>query len=238
MNWNAIYAFVTSLLFDYQMDETLFQSYLDSSQADVEGMPGRPWMILRAVDSSQSCGPSTTFQTPFNLGSASFPFLKFYGLQPIVLTDVNNNPYVLREIPFAQRFAYKSSGGVFCVDYVNKKLYIMGTLTQTYTINQNYIYRSPRLVKDSATLWVFDSYDGDASKALGFLIALMFKGIDYDIINLQNAAQLGQAAGKILNRLTAWDSDLQVNAQQGIDPFGTGAIDWQAGRLPGGTGPT
>lgn len=235
MNWQALYAFVTSLLFNYEMDQTLFQTYLDSAQQQVEG--SRSWMALRATDSSQQCGPSTTWQTPFALGSVGLPFLKFFGYNPIVLTDVNNNPYVLREINFAQRFAYKNTGGVFCVDYVNKILYILGTLTQTYTINQTYIYRPPRIDISGDNTWGLASYDTDNAKILGFMVALMWKGIDYDIINLQNATQLGAAAAAILNNMTRWDSDLQVNAQAGIDPFGNGNIDWQSGRLPSGVGP-
>lgn len=239
MNWTALYTFVTSLLFEYEMDQTLFQTYLDDSQSQIEGM--RPWMLLRANDMSQSCGPSTTWQTAFNLGSVTYPFMKFFQTvttAAITLVDVNNNPYLLREVPFADRYQYKNVGGVFCVDYVNKKLYILGTLTQTYTIVQNYIYQPPRLNSNGSNTWVFDQYDATASKVLGFLIALRWKGIDYDLINLQNATQLGAAANMIIDRLTAWDADLQVNAQSGKDPFGNGNIDWQAGRLPGGVGPS
>lgn len=238
MNFTALYTFVTSLLFGYQMDVTLFQTFLDSSQQEVEGMASRPWVVLRATDNSQTCGPATNFQTAFNLGSVAAPFLKFYGYQPIVLVDINNNPYVLREIPFAQRFQYQSIFGTFCVDYKNKKFYIMGTIQQSFTINQNYIYRSPRFLEDGSNTWVFDQYDGDASKILGFMIALKWKGIDYDIINLQNATQLGAQASGILNRLSALDFDWQVNMTVGVDPFGSGSVDWQAGRLPGGMGPT
>lgn len=240
MNWEAIYNFVVELLFQYEMDQSLFQVYLNNAQSQIEGM--RPWVILRGTDSSQSCGPSTTWQTAFILGSVAQPFLKFFQTVTtgsIILVDSNNNPYILREIPFADRYQYMNVSGVFCVDYPNKNLYIMGQLTQTYKIVQNYIYRPSRLSPSPVdNIWVFDNYDSDASKVLGFLIALMWKGIDYDLINLQNATQLGAAANQIIDRLVAWDADLQVNMQSGKDPFGNGTIDWQAGRLPGGLGPS
>lgn len=239
MNWTALYSFVTSLLFDYQMDQTLFQTYLDNAQAQIEGM--RPWMVLRANDQSQTCGPSTSWQTPFNLGSVTLPFVKFFQTvttPAVTIIDSNNNPYPLREVPYAERYSYQNVQGVFCVDYVGKKLYIMGTLTQSYTISQNYIYQPLRINSNGSNVWVFDQYDATASKVLGFLVALMWKGIDYDLINLQNATQLGAAANGIVDRLTAWDADMQVNAQSGLDPFGNGTIGWQAGRLPGGMGPS
>lgn len=236
MNWQALYTFVTSLLFGYEMDQTLFQTFLDSAQQQIEGM--RPWMSLRAFDSSQTCSPATTFTTPFQLGSVPLPFLKFFGYQPIVLTDANNNPFVLKEIPFAQRFQYKNNSGFFCVDYVNKVFYLMGTFTQSYTINQTYIYRSARIDISGDNTWALAAFDSDNAKLLGFLVALKWKGIDYDIINLQNATQLGQAGAAIIDIMTRWDSDLQVNSQAGVDPFGNGNIDWQAGRLPGGMGPS
>lgn len=239
MDWTHLYSFVTSLLFNYQMDVTLFQTYLDSAQAQIEGM--RPWMILRANDASQTCGPSTTWQTQFNLGSTAQPFLKFFQTvttPAVSLVDSNNNPYPLREVPYAQRYSYQTVQGVFCVDYVNKKLYIMGNLTQSYTIVQNYIYRPAKYDPTLENTWIFDNYDSTASQALGLLIALKWKGIDYDLINLQNATQLGNAANVIIDRLTAWDADLQANAQSGVDPFGTGTVGWQAGHLPGGIGPS
>lgn len=242
MNDAQLYAFVTSLLFGYQMDITLYQTYRDASQSEVEGV--RLWMVLRAVDSSQTAAPGNGYNTPLTLGSTTYPFVKFFQsvtTPSIILLDANNNATPLREVPFAQRFMYKDLNGVFCVNYATKQLYILGNLTQSYTVLQNYVYRPGRISNTGVTpvvAWVFDSYDADASKILGFLIAIKWKGIDYDIINLQNVAQLGQAAAAIMDRLTSWDADMQVNAQSGIDPFGTGTTGWQAGRLPGGIGPS
>lgn len=231
MTWDQLYTFVESLLFGYPMDTVLFQTYLDDIIAEIES--ARPWMILRASDASQSVTPATAYTTAFNLGTTALPFRKWYGYSPIVLTDVNGNPTVLREIPFASRFAYKDSFGTFCVDYVNNRLYIMGTITQTYALNQNYIYKSPQVVSGTPSTgqiaqWVFPT---EYHKVLGYRIALSWKQVDYDIINLQNAQQLAGAAAAIFDQMTRWDSDLQVSAQAGIDPFGASSLGPQAGNI-------
>lgn len=230
MTWDQLYTFVESLLFGYPMDTVLFQSYLDNIVSEIES--ARPWMILRASDASQSVTAATSYTTAFTLGTTALPFRKWYGYSPIVLTDVNGSPTVLREIPFASRFAYKSSFGTFCVDYANQNLYIMGTITQTYTINQNYIYKSGQVVATpvapQVAQWVFPT---EFHKILGLRIALAWKQVDYDIINLQNAQQLAGMASAIYDQMTRWDSDLQVSAQAGIDPFGSSQLGPQAGNI-------
>lgn len=230
MNRDAIYALVTKLLFGYAMDVNLFYSFLDIAQDQVESM--RPWMILREEDATLTASAGTTFTTPFALAPTNSDFKKWYGDFPVVLTDTNNNPVPFREVPIAQKFTFKLQGQKFFCDYAANRFYLCGTLNQSYAIHQFYIKKSLRISLASSNTWVFDTYGYSYSALLAYLCAMQWKGVDYDIINLQNAGHLGDTAKGILDGMTRWDSDLQASGQVGFDPFGEG--DGWTGNQNGG----
>jgi uncharacterized protein with GYD domain len=108
------------------------------------------------------------------------------------------------------------------VDYPNNNIYLLGIITQAYTIRQNYI-KIPTLVSsaDSAS-WVFPAR---FHKVLGLMVAVYWKlGVDYDLVS--NAQANNQAAqyNALLDIMTRWDSNLQANMQRGIDPFNSNTI--------------
>ncbi|MDI6820932.1 MAG: hypothetical protein QMD65_02010 [Patescibacteria group bacterium] len=209
-----LYSLTMQLLNGVQMDHGLFGSFLDVAQMNIEDI--RPWVWLRATNSAQTAGASNTFTTAKALAS---DFSRFYDDDSsIVLVDSNNNPIHLRQIPIAQKFAYKNDSGVFYVDYSNSYLYICGTLTKTYAIYQNYIKIAALVSADNSNSWIFPSR---FHKVLALLVAVYYKlGVDYDIVsNAQADAQASQA-NAILNLMTRWDSNLQNSMTRGIDPFG------------------
>lgn len=230
MNRTAIYNFVTSLLFGYQMDETTFEAFLDVAQDQVE--ISRPWIVLRAEDSSLSVGTSNDFTVAFTIAPTNSDFSRWIQATPtgapIVLTDSQNNPQGFLEVPLAQKFSYKDAGAKLFCDYGLKKFYLCGKITQSYTIHQFYLKKSAQVSANANNIWLFDSYGYSFSKVLGFLIALQWKGVDYDIINLQNAGELGKAAAGILDQMTRWDSELQQSMQAGKDPFASENGLWSA----------
>ena len=228
MNRDALYIFVTSLLNEIQIDTTLFNTMLDVAQMRIEGI--RPWVLLRGQDSTQIASAGDTFTTAKTLAS---DFREWFDESPIKLVDSRNNPIGLYEVPFLERFQYRNSGGRFCVDYPNSTFYLLGVLTQSYTIYQNYI-KLPTLVSSSATAsWVFPVR---FHKILGLMVAEMWKnGIDYDVFSNSQASQQAQQAQAILNEMTRWDSRLQQSMTRGLDPFNQGVNDLGNGGQPNGT---
>lgn len=221
MNQSAIYSFVTSLLFGYQMDNSTFLSFLDVAQDQVE--LARPWVILRAEDASLSVSTSNDFTVAFSIAPTNNDFSRWISADatsaPIILTDSQNNPQGYLEVPLSQKYGYKDAGNKFFCDYGQKKFYLCGKVTQPCTIHQFYIKKSTQVSASASNTWLFDSYGYSFSKLLGFLIAMQWKGVDYDMVNLQNAGELGKAAAGILDQMTRWDSSLQLSMQAGKDPF-------------------
>ncbi len=198
---------VTSLLNEIQIDTTLFDTFLDNAQMRVEGI--RPWVVLRTQDATQIASPGDDFTVGKTLAS---DFREWYDEAPIQLVS-NNVSQPLVEVPFADRFIYKSSGGRFAADYVNNLFYLLTNINQAYTIYQNYIRVAP-LVSANNT-WVFPER---FHKILPLMIAEMWKnGIDYDVVSNAQASQQSMQAAAMLSEMTRWDSRLQLNMTRGID---------------------
>lgn len=224
MDRSQLYTFVTALLAGIQPDETTFETYLDIAQARIEGL--RPWVKLRAVDSTQTLSPSDTFQTPKTMPA---DFDRWYAEMPVVLVDANGSPLYLAEIPFYQRFTYQKAGGHFYTDPATNLLYVCGTYSQAQTIHQHYLKTSTLVSAAAGNSWIFPAR---FHKLLALMVAVFWKkGIDYDIIsNVQADSQAGQAA-ELLDVMTTWDAELQQNAQRGLDPFQS--LDGLTGTLNG-----
>ncbi len=220
-----LYEFVTSLCDNIAIDYTLFDNFLDVAQMNLEGL--RPWIILRAEDMTQGASPQDTFSTGKILPA---DFQEWAEESSVNLIGADNNYIGLTEIPYSQRFRYKSSSGRFCVDYANSLFYLLGTITQGYTIQMNYIKASTLVSTSDATSWVFPAR---FHKILGFLVAIYWrKGIDYDVFNQIKADNQNQQVGAILDIMTRWDSNLQYNMQRGKDPFDSNTIG--SGSINGG----
>lgn len=229
MNRTNIYDFVTSLLNGTAIDLDLFNTLLDVAQSNIEGL--RPWVILRATDSTQSAGSGNGF-----LVAKTIPadFSRWYDDDAsVVLTDGGNNPLYFRQVPLAKKFSYKDATGVFYADYTLLQFYLCGNLTQSYTINLNYIKDSELVSGDEDNEWVFPSR---FHKILGLSVAVYWKlGVDYDIISNAQADKQATQAAAIYDIMSRWDSNLQNSMTRGIDPFNSAESGgWQAGQMRNG----
>ena len=174
----------------------------------VEGV--RPWVLLRTEDASQTVPIGTTYTTSFTLPTG---FLSFWGDNPLILTDSSNQPTYLAEVPYADRFLYQTTLGLFAVDYTNSLIYLMGSMPTAFTLHTNYIKVSTLVSAASTNTWVFPVR---FHKILGFYIAVMWKlGVDYDIINNAQGNEQAKAAALILDVMTRWDSNLVNSMQKG-----------------------
>lgn len=224
MTKSELYTLTTSLNGGYEIDNALFESFLDIAQMRIEGL--RPWVILRTEDSSESVGSGDTYLTPKTIPSG---FLNWGDDNfPIVILDSNNNPTYLREIPMSRKLEYKDSEGVFYCDYSTNKLYLTGKAVGT--IYKYYCKESP-LVSGSLD-WAFPSR---FHKILAFYVSVMWKlGIDYDVISNSQGNSNAGIALSILDIMTMWDTKLQESMTRGTDPFVGGglATSWQSGKMP------
>lgn len=212
-----LYTFCTSLTSGIAIDSTLFDNFLDVAQMQLEGL--RPWVILRETDGSQSASPSDSFVTPKILPT---DFSEFYEENPIQLVRGDNSALDLMEIPYSNRFKYNKSACKFAVDYPNNQFYIMGNITEAYTIWINYIKLSTLVSTSDSTSWIFPAR---FHKILGLMVAIFYrKGIDYDIFNQTLADNQEMQVRGILDIMTRWDSNLQMNMQRGKDPFNSTQI--------------
>lgn len=211
MTKDQIYAFVTSLLDGYEIDSDVFDAFLDVAQAVREGQ--RPWVALRAEDTSGSVGPSNTFETQNSLPTA---FKSWYTRYPIVLTDSSGNPQqYLLEVPINMKSAYKDDPTRFYANYGTSKYYICGTFSQSYTVRLYYIKRATKVSTSGSTTWELDP-NNEYSKILGFDVAVLWKlGIDYDILSNPKGDSWAAAANALFKVMENWDGELAESALQG-----------------------
>jgi hypothetical protein len=128
------------------INHTLLSQFINLAKAMVEQL--RPWMVLRATDTSNSVSASTqgAWQTVIDLSTIA-RFNRFYedsDTPPIQLFDGNNRVEDYWQKPFNQRLRSKDISNTFVYDEANKLLYLNGTVMGgTAWINH---------IKDSANL--------------------------------------------------------------------------------------
>ncbi len=206
-----IYAFVTSLNDASPVEESLFNTLLNTAQMNREN--DRPWVILRTEDSSKTRGTADTFETPYDLAT---DFRRWYTRYPIILTDAQGNAVKsLREIPINMKNVYRNDDGKFYVDYKLRKLYICGTVPQSLTIRQYYIGKTTLVSAADGNSWDFPS---EYHQILGFDVAVMHKlGVDYDRVNAAQADNNALQAALIFKQMEDWDGALQLSSTEGVD---------------------
>lgn len=232
MTRTELKALVTSLLDNYELDDSVFEAFLDTAQAIREGH--RPWVALRAEDSTQSISTSNTFETEKSLPT---DFRKWYTRFPVVLTDANGNPMqYLAEVPIHMKTAYKDEPSRFYCNYRTSKLYLCGKPGTSLTVRQYYIRRATKISAAAANTWELDPND-EYTKILGFDVAALWKrGIDYDVISNPQGDAHAAAAAALFKQMEEWDAELQESALQGQTYGNPGTYfgaDGLSGRLSG-----
>lgn len=217
MTRNQIKAFVVELLDGFEMPETLFTRFLDIAQMYWEGQ--RPWVLLRAEDTTQTVTTANTYETAKTLPT---DFRKWYTRFPIVLTDAQGNPQSrLVEIPINLKSQYRTDPSRFYCNYATQELFICGAPGSSLTVRQYYIRRGTRISAAAANTWDLDVND-EYTTILGLSVAVYHKlGVDYDIINNAQADANASLARQIFNIMTDWDAELAESGLNG-QTYGTG----------------
>lgn len=207
MTRSELYTFFVQLNGDEQIDDTLFQAYLDIAQAYFEGI--RPWMTLRKADSSETVTAGNTVDTAFDLPD---DFNRWYDeRRSIGLWDGTGLSYVL-QVPYA--LARVERGIRFFVNYVTNTFGFSGTFPRSYSVYQFYIYTPPLVSATADSSWVFPVR---FHKYLALAAAVFYKlGTDYDLVNNAQADQNAAMAKQLIDTAERWDDDLQEATLQGM----------------------
>ncbi len=197
---------------------TLLTSLLNTAKSMVEEL--RPWMVLRATDTSKTVYTSGTWQTAIDLSTIT-RFNRFYESTsaPIKLFDGNNGiePYYLR--PFEDRLYLKDINNTCVYDDANQDLYLNGRPSFSGTLYINHIKNTPDIdLSSSSSVWSFPTY---AHPLLAFMAVAIHKGgIDFDTVNERMAPENRATAATILKTLEMWDNQKQLSVISSRDPYG------------------
>jgi hypothetical protein len=208
----TLYDFLTEGLLDGQtIDLTLFGTLLDVAQMLVED--ARPWVWLRGEDLTQTVSAGS----PLTAKDLAASWRSWPSDAPIQLLDSGYNTVLyLREVPFGDRYKYKNTS-VFCVDYPNSDLYILGSHSQNYTIKQEFSKISTLVSAAESNSWVFPER---FHKILAYIVSTLWRnGIDYDVFSNPMGDNNASTAAAMLDLMTRWDSNLQAGMQAGQDPY-------------------
>lgn len=229
MTGTNLYDMVTALNGGQAMDVTLFYQILLLVQEKYETY--RNWMWLRKQDSSLTMSPG---DTSFTARPLPTDFNKFQSERPIVLVDTNNRanfqPWY-QEVPLSWQYDYQFTDYRYCLDVPANNFYILGSVSQSYKIIQNYLYKPPAITTNTA--WVFP---GQYHPMLAFAVMAQQKsGVDFDDQNARMAASNQAQADTIFESMTKWDDQLQEMSVEGVDRSDNNR-PWQSGSVNlGGT---
>lgn len=209
MDRDDLYTFVTGLLDGFEMDETLFETFLDVSQAIREG--ARPWMQLRDEDATIVLSTSNTYTTPQSLPTN---FRRWYARYSVALVDAQGNlSSNLLETPLAMKINNRMNNTKFYCNYGSRKIFFCGNIPQALTAYLFYIRKATLVSAAASNSWEFPS---EYHKILGFDIAAFWKlGVDYDVINNPQGNANAAAANALMNVMADWDNELQLSSVQG-----------------------
>lgn len=228
MDGSALKTLTTSLLGGFEMDDTLFYSLLNIAKGVRENQ--RDWMKLKKSDITKTATTGDNFQTSKALPS---DFSRWQKEKPMVLYDSGNTQTFREyfEIPQNEKILYQTDNNRFYVDYTAMLAYLTGTVDRTYLIAMNYLIDSPDIA--AGTSWIFPTW---AHPLLAYDVAANYKGgIDFDFVNMQQAASNKEIAKQIEQGLIKWDASLQVGSLRGVDRNAPGSSGWQGRRVNNGS---
>lgn len=207
--------FITSLNAEASIDPTLLDVLVDNARAILE--EERPWVVLRATDTSKTVTTSNTWQTAIDLSTIT-AFSRFYGDFPIVLFDGTNIRHYFRQVPFDRRLEYKDDGSTFSYDAGTKTLYLHGTLPFAGTLYINHVVTSTAIDLTSTSA-VWTRFPSRFLPVLGYYAVGIYKGgVDYDDINRAMLPTNAEVLQALKNAMEKWDNELQLGSVQLNDP--------------------
>jgi hypothetical protein len=179
------------------INETFFYGVLNAVKDRIED--SRPWMYLRALDSTQSATTGNNYNTSKPLPTA---WRRTYKL--IVGTD---QPYF--QIPFDEQHLYRHHGNRFVIDVANSVYYLLGNIGRADPIYHYYIKTTDDIA--AGTSWAAPSR---FHPILAFEVAAYIQtGVDADDIFARMSPENKAQALVLKAAMESWDTQLQLDAQ-------------------------
>jgi hypothetical protein len=189
--------FAESILDGDSIDSTFFYQLLNVAKNRLED--SRPWMYLRALDSTQTATTGNNYDTALSLPTAWRRTWKLY-----VGEDLQYFP-----VPFDQQHLYRYHGRRFVVDVANSTFYLLGNVGSADTIYHYYIKTTDDI--ESGTSWTAPSR---FHALLGFEVAGYIQmGVDADDIFARMSPENKMQAQLVRRSMEDWDTNLQLAEQ-------------------------
>lgn len=205
MTGNSLIDLFTELNGGASAGSTLTLTLLNIAKGIIE--QNRPWMVLRATDTSKTV-TTETWQTAISLATIT-RFSRFYGEQPIRLYDTQGSviPYPL--VPSHERLDHKDQN-VCTYEPATQSLYLLGTRTLGGTLYLSHLKSTEDIAAtDTATWTLFPTY---AHPLLALYAVAAYKGgVDFDAINARMSPENKALADEILQLLIIWDNEMQLS---------------------------
>lgn len=164
----------------------------------------RPWQVLKKLNTSVVLNSSMDYTTPLPIPSDIQRYLSEGAIQLFIAP---NNIQVLTETPVEFILNFKNDNNKFAPDYGNGVFYVMGKITQNWTVYQWYIMNTPDITL--ATSW--ERFPARFHAILVFNAAARWRlGTDYDDVNARNADDNEQMAEGIYSAMSDWDAELAI----------------------------
>ena len=208
INAGEIKDFVNDSLLDGRtMDDTTFLTMANLAKAKIE--ENRPWVMLRAEDSSGSVTGANTWETTHSLPtrfSQPYPVKRATEeYSPLILVS-GQNTKIVTEIQWAQRLENQNNSGRFAVDYANDQYIITGSVDKAYTPYWSFIQYTDDFIDDADT---WGNFPTRFYPLIAYLVAIMEKAADYDEVNLANIKIYSPEAATILSSMYMWNANLE-----------------------------
>lgn len=195
---SEIKSFCESLI-DDTIDNDLFYNLLDAAKNTIEDEV--EWEILKSWDRSLTYSPGESYLTGKSLPAT---FRSMYGDGVIYLGE--DSPYF--PVPFKDLYTYRDSGNKYAIDYLNNKLHILGSESQSYTINLPFLVLTDIIT--ATTSW---SFPERFHKLLAFIVAGFYTaGVDADDIYARMSVEHKNTAFAIRHSMTTWNTRLALMA--------------------------
>jgi hypothetical protein len=207
--------FITGLNGGMPIDATLLDVLVSTAKTVIEGH--RPWMVLRAVDTTKTASPSNTWQTAIDLSTIT-DFAEFYSETPITLFDGSNTRALYRMVPWDRRLEYKDVSDTCVYNPATKQLYLNGSVSISGTLYISYKVTSTEIdLASNSAVWTL--FPARFLPVLGFYARGLFSGaVDYDDV-VKSMLPANQAAFlSLMSAMESWDNSLQASSMEWNDP--------------------
>lgn len=209
MTGGELKTFVEGII-DDEIEVTLFYTLLNIAKNKIEDLV--EWEVLKTWDRSLLWNTGDTYLTPKSLQSN---FKSTYANGVIILGE--DNFYF--PVPYKDIYKYRNFSNKYTIDYLNNKLYIIGSEANQYTINIPYLINTDDIT--DSTSWSFPSR---FHPLLGLEVAAYYtSGVDADDIYARMSPAHRLAAKEIKDSMVKWNTRLALMAMDNSSsPFVAG----------------